>query len=123
MDVRRGFIYRDAADFGSGLDDGGGDPGPEGGVELVHHGGWGYLGGGVDGGWVLGHGDVREGEEFLARQEADRKMGFWTVGMVLWGVFGVAVLICVWRWEEGRGVDVHSPGSPKQHHNDVEPNP
>ena len=54
-----------------------------------------------------------EGEEFLARQEADRKMGFWAAGMVLWGAIGVWVLIWVWRWEEGRGVDVHAPGSPK----------
>ena len=50
-----------------------------------------------------------EGEEFLARQKADRKMGFWTVGMVLWGVFGVAVLICVWRWEEGQSAEGHGP--------------
>ena len=29
-----------------------------------------------------------EGEEFLARQEADRKMGYWAAGMVLWGPSG-----------------------------------
>jgi len=50
-----------------------------------------------------------EGEEFLARQEADRKVGIWTAGTVLWGVIGVAALIWVRRWE-GREVDVDGPG-------------
>ncbi len=51
-----------------------------------------------------------EGEEFLAHQEADRKRGFWTAGMVLWGAIGVWVLVWVWRWEEGRSAGGHGTG-------------
>ena len=44
------------ADHGSGLDDGGGDPGPEGWVVLVDDCSGGYAGRGIDGGRELGHG-------------------------------------------------------------------
>ena len=44
------------ADGGSGLDDGGGDTGPEGWVVVFQDGGGGYAGRGVDGGRELGHG-------------------------------------------------------------------
>jgi hypothetical protein len=62
-----------------------------------------------------------EGEEFLALQEADRKMGMWAAGAVIWGVLGAAVLIWVWRREEGRGVDAHGPTSPEQSRDEVGP--
>ena len=61
-DAGGGVDDGEVADEGARLDDGGGDTGPEGGVYLVHHGGRGYLGGGVEGGGELRPGDVREGE-------------------------------------------------------------